>query len=115
MAMLLPPPQYDHPPQIPVIEHVLPYDEVERICTKHDRVLPFPYIHEACALVTRDGAGRITRCEIWLVEPNKRFLFRGEWKVASDDFLAKSRRHERGHCTGWPKDHPGGYYERVLR
>ena len=32
MPMLLPPSQYDHPPQIPVIEKVVPWNELQRLC-----------------------------------------------------------------------------------
>jgi hypothetical protein len=32
MPATLPPPQYDHPPSIPVIEHVLIAEEVDAIC-----------------------------------------------------------------------------------
>jgi hypothetical protein len=30
--MLLPPAQYDRPPTIPVIERVLPWNELQRVC-----------------------------------------------------------------------------------
>jgi len=37
MPMLLPPSQYDHPPQIPVIEKVLPWNELQRLCRASER------------------------------------------------------------------------------
>ena len=30
--MLLPPAQYDHPPSMPVIERVMPWNELQRVC-----------------------------------------------------------------------------------
>ncbi len=68
MPMLLPPSQYDHPPQIPVIEKVLPWNELQRLCRASERP-----------------------------------IYNGT--------VPGVRRHELGHCNGWPKDHPGGWYD----
>jgi hypothetical protein len=87
-APILPPPQYDHTPTIPVIEHVLTSDRVDAICqARHalgwdGRAPPPGYRFSGCAHVTPQS------CEVWRI----------------DDGTV--RRHELGHCNGWPVDHP---------
>jgi hypothetical protein len=82
----IPPPQYDHPPSIPVIEKVLSYDAVQAICPKIYGVALMPGQHyNGCGVVIKNV------CYIWRVD---------------NDLV---RRHERAHCSGWPKDHPGGH------
>jgi hypothetical protein len=39
MPMLLPPSQYDHPPQIPVIEKVVPWNELQQLCRARERAI----------------------------------------------------------------------------
>jgi len=95
MAMLLPPAQYDHPPQIPVIEYVLPWNELQKVCHAQER--PGVWTNYT-------GAG-LWGCSI--VKDGKCYVARLD--------VPDVRRHELAHCNGWPKDHPGGYYERVLR
>jgi hypothetical protein len=100
---LLPPPQYDVPPPMPVIEQVLPWSEVQRICHAGQmRRSPgalearADFIFHGCSLtgVVWDGAAQ-------------RFVNgKGCLIVRIDDETA--RRHELGHCNGWPADHPGG-------
>jgi len=88
MPLTLPPPQYDHEPTIPVIEHVLISDRVDAICqARHSlgpdgRAPPPGYRFSGCAHVTARS------CEVWRI----------------DDGTV--RRHEIGHCNGWPSDHP---------
>src|SRR6266436_5192659 len=88
MPMLMPPAQYDHPPKIPVIEHVLTSDRVDRACQANHalgpdgRAAPPGYRFYGCSHVTAKS------CEVWRI----------------DD--ATVRRHEIAHCAGWPADHP---------
>jgi len=89
MPMLLPPSQYDHPPQIPVIEKVLPWNELQRLCRASERPIynGTGYGVWGCATV-KDGKCYVARLDVPGV-----------------------KRHELGHCNGWPKDHPGGWYD----
>lgn len=95
MGTLLPPPQYDHPPTIPVIERVVQWDELQPFCRK---------VAERDKFVMATGAGA------W----GCAFLVQGKCYVFRLD-MPDVARHELAHCNGWPNDHPGGYYERVLR
>ena len=91
---LLPPPQYDMPPSMPVLERVLPYDEVERICKGSWRVLmPGEHIY-GCA---RAGI-------VWDGTAQKFVPGNGCVVVRVDEEAV--RRHELGHCNGWPANHP---------
>ena len=87
----LPPPQYDVLPPMPVIEHVLTSDLVDRACQaihalgRDGRPPPPGYRFYGCAHVTAKS------CEVWRI----------------DD--ATTRRHELAHCAGWPGDHPDHY------
>lgn len=79
---MLPPPQFDHLPTVPVIERVLPAAEVDRFCR--------PYFKEA--------QGRsIEGCSA--SKDGKCFVVR----IDREDV----RRHELGHCNGWPREHDG--------
>jgi hypothetical protein len=86
MATLLPPPQYDVPPPMPVIEKIMGWDELQKFCTqKTGRILiPGQYIL-GCA------HREIKVCYVW---------YTGN---------AATLRHERAHCAGWPANHPGGW------
>jgi hypothetical protein len=81
---MLPPPYYDHPPTIPVIEHVLTSDRVDAICqARHTpgadgRAPPPGYRFSGCAHVTARS------CEAWRIDDGT------------------ERRHELGHRNGWP-------------
>src|SRR5216684_2677957 len=68
---LLPPPQYDVPPTVPVIQHIVSKAEVAKYCA--DRL--------ACSFALKD------RCIVYL--PKGSAIF---------DIL---RRHELAHCNGW--------------
>jgi hypothetical protein len=94
MPMLMPPAQYDHTPQIPVIERVVPWNELQRFCRG--------YI-EANKVRTTTGYG-LWGCSG--VVNGKCYLFR----IDNPDV----RRHELAHCNGWAKDHPGGWYDGPL-
>jgi len=86
MAILLPPPQYDFPPPMPVIERVLSYGEVNRLCA--------PIVGQELS----QGAnwwGCSHR------EGGKCYVIRVDNEMV--------RRHELAHCNGWPGTHPGGW------
>ena len=96
----LPPPQYDFPPQIPVIERVLELSDLQMACFdlhyKNGSVAPNMWPSRrgnmgwrGCSVVVKRTDGR-QECHVW--------------RVVDDDV----RRHEFGHCNGWPADHPGG-------
>src|SRR5215470_6323000 len=89
MPMLLPPSQYDHQPQIPVIEKVVPWNELQQLCRARERPIynGTGYGVWGCAIV-KGGKCYVARLDVPGV-----------------------KRHELGHCNGWPKDHPGGWYD----
>lgn len=84
---LIPPPQYDFPPTIPVIERIMGWDEVSAFCAPlaGRALIPGEHIN-GCSSIASNGV-----CYIWRLD---------------DRFVA---RHERAHCNGWPGNHPGGY------
>ncbi len=92
MTILLPPPQYDHQPTIPVIEQVLAASEVQRIC--FDLVAKWNGAAEANM---RRGIGGWHGCS-GIAKDGKCYV----WRIDDDDV----RRHEFGHCNGWARDHP---------
>lgn len=89
--ILLPPAQYDHEPTIPVIEQILSWEDVQRVCHAQERFAELKRPLSAgsgmlgCSLV-KDG-----KCYI---------VYTGALNV---------RRHEIAHCNGWPGNHPGGW------
>lgn len=92
---LLPPPQYDVAPPMPVIERVVSLAELQRECMKTN---PVP----AAALAT----GHYLGCSAHMVRRSDRAIVSCTiWYTSGDN---DTRRHERAHCAGWPKDHPGG-------
>jgi len=94
MPMLMPPVQYDHPPKIPVIERVVPWNELQRLCRAGI---------EAEKVRTATGYG-VWGCSV---------VKDGKCYVARIDNPGV-RRHEVAHCNGWPRDHPGGWYDEPL-
>ena len=102
--ILLPPPQYDVSPPMPVIEQVLSWDEVQKACNA-GRYFRDHNLNQA------SGAGLLGCAKTGVV-----------WDVALKQFApgngcvivytgsANVRRHELAHCNGWPADHPGGFY-----
>lgn len=90
MATALPPPKYDVPPSIPVIERIVSFDEVQRICNKVVQQILVPGQHwNGCAKFEMQSGHKV--CLIW---------YTGD---------ATTLRHERAHCSGWPKNHEGGW------
>lgn len=87
MATLLPPPQYDVPPPMPVIEHVIGWDEVQKLCGE---------------LV---GQILAPRGQWWYGCSHREPKFCIVWYTGD----AATLRHERAHCAGWPASHPGGW------
>jgi len=85
MQVTVPPERYDHPYRDgPVVERVLPLDEVRRLCAEIG-------IHaDGCSGYLQDGS---KGCFIAI--PTDGF-----------DTVDAYRRHEIGHCNGWGKDHP---------
>jgi hypothetical protein len=82
-AALEPPARYNHPYDGPVVERVLPVNEVREICSDPSS----PGL--ACSWV-KDGT-----C----------------YQILPSDGqapLAVYRRHETAHCNGWPANHPQG-------
>jgi hypothetical protein len=89
---ILPPPQYDYKPQIPVIEQVLKYDDLQVICGMKSLTPLLPgQFYSGCSAV-------------WLVKDGVKTCF--VWRRPNDNY---TRRHELAHCNGWPVNHPGGY------
>jgi len=82
----VPPPEYDVPPSIPVIEKIMNLDEVSALCAaKMNRaLLPGQWI-QGCTRVVNGT------CYIWRI----------------DDKI--TQRHEMAHCAGWPYNHPPYY------
>jgi hypothetical protein len=76
MAMM-PPPLYDHVPNMPVQEHVLDFRSVDAICRRHGLPALQGRTYNGCAFIIKGV------CYIWRI----------------DD--ASVRRHELAHCNGW--------------
>ena len=84
--ILFPPPQYDVPPPMPVIDNIMGWDELQKWCPQvTGRVLIQGQFFYGCAKMI-DG-----KCYLWRVD---------------DKFALQ---HERAHCAGWPSNHPGGW------
>jgi len=96
MGTLLPPPQYDHPPTIPVIEQVMQWNELQKS--------PCRAWFDRAGFSNASGQGG-GGCAF--IKDGKCYVYRMD--------MPDMARHEYAHCNGWPSDHPGGYYERVLR
>jgi len=90
---ILPPPQYDFPPPMPVYERVLPWERVYDLCIDLG-VTSWPAKSQlknhpplGCSIREKDGV-----CSVWIAD------------VAQQETV---RRHEYAHCNGWPNNHPG--------
>jgi len=90
MTPFLPPPQYDVPPSVPVIEHVLGYDEIVAHCGDH----------MGCTVPNKG------KCEIWVLKAGSMIVSKSGQVVLPEWMADILRRHELAHCNGWPKDHP---------
>lgn len=95
---ILPPPQYDFPPTLAVIEYVLAAPVVNERCWAVIRLKKAEAPPTWWALAVAPGAvfGGCT-----FAGPKGCLIIR------IDD--AKVARHERAHCNGWPNDHRGGH------
>jgi len=83
----LPPPQYDHTPNMPVIERVLSVTEINRICID--------------IIGKETGQGRIWwGCAQTKYQDGKLVCI--IHRIDNPQVL----RHENGHCNGWGPDHP---------
>lgn len=81
--VLEPPAIYDHPFPGTVIEHVVPGLDLLAHC--------WPYFFaRACSFHVKG------KCYIYYS------------REEAPAMKAAIRRHEEGHCNGWPADHPGG-------
>jgi hypothetical protein len=91
LESVLPPPQYDFPPKMPVIERVLTHNDLQWACGQVSpgslSLLPGQY-YGGCSALWRVKDGVMT-CFVW--------------RRPDDD---RTRRHELAHCNGWPKEHP---------
>ena len=81
LIILEPPPQYDHAYHGHVIEQRLSSEQVRRICGSPD-ACSWRDEKKVCHIVIRTGADS---ADVGLM-----------------------RRHETGHCNGWPAFHPDG-------
>lgn len=88
MTDALPPPRYDHAPEMAIYDRVLSRERVNALC--HDlggldwngKKADDKVIFLGCSHRSPEG------CEIWRIND------------------AIVRRHEIGHCNGWPASHP---------
>ncbi len=87
----LPPPQYDHKFAGQIIEKRLPFSEIQKLC-KGGLACSWP------GLVIKDKDGKVTGTYCLMLLPQHD---RGTLK-----------RHETGHCNGWPRNHPDGVWIR---
>ncbi len=104
----MPPQQYDVPPPLPVIEHVLSYAEVQRHCRRYANASADTRWIGGCARFILEGSRKV-KCEVWVSGPSS-VGYVPELKTEgfiTKDVTADIRRHERAHCAGWPADHPG--------
>ena len=102
--MLLPPPPYDLPPAIPVIEHVVSFAELQAHCGNSINLRSGRQALGCSKLNAHAG-----RCEIWLPAIGSTDWPGYEYQgFISERLQALSRKHELGHCNGWPDDHRGG-------
>lgn len=101
---LLPPAQYDHPPAVPVVEHVLPFEVLQQWCGS------FPKVGGTRGMGRPPAGQYFNGCSSTLVVEGKPMCF--VWYLPGSDprqdDVQTVIRHERAHCNGWPGDHPGG-------
>jgi hypothetical protein len=95
ISLLMPPPQYDFPYKGPLIEHVLPIEQVEPACAALGFVRPNKYVVVYGCKIFKNGI-----CIIVIPAVNG-------WYINNQD-QEMVRRHELAHCNGWPADHSGG-------
>lgn len=85
-----PPPQYDIIPSIPVIEQVLSLEDVHKLCLGllGGSGLQKGQVYLGCASVRFRNSTKV--CLVWRINDER------------------VKRHEWGHCSGWPAGHPMG-------
>jgi hypothetical protein len=89
----LPPPRYDHPFPGKLDLKIVPQTEIERVCFHVIRNLPPPYL--ACTKIDEYDD---SLCHVWIAPAE-------DIRAAGHD-PEHVRRHEIGHCNGWPGDQP---------
>src|SRR5215469_18126947 len=90
---IMPPAQYVHKPNVPVIEMRMTMQELHQLCHAPSNVL-------ACSFFGhREGH---TKQFCFIVLPTGTTLN-----------IKKLRIHETAHCNGWPAGHPGGHMDIV--
>ena len=110
MGALLPPPQYDHPPSIPVIEKVLTHAEIQKICTRGLPMLPAGKYYGGCTVVTKTGTrwdgpqfiAFMGDVQVFWAPPNGRKCFVNIVDTMPEGVKRSDVvRHELAHCNGW--------------
>lgn len=86
-APLIPPPQYDRPPSIPVHEYIVDGPGVGPTCTRMSGTPVHPAVR-GCSWFLYGGAA----CVIVIA------------RHAPGTTLELTRRHELAHCNGWVHD-----------
>ena len=87
MQVTVPPPEYDHAYNGPVLEKVLP-------------------LAEARALCEQIGVGRYDGCAGFItLNDGSRACFIVLPTDGPDPNIENYRRHETAHCNGWPPSH----------
>ncbi len=96
----LPPVQFDYKPRGRVVEKQLDYWAIDAACRAR-----------MGSIAERGLAGMPARFEACAF-PLKNFCIvlipRADGENIDRVTQARLRRHEYGHCNGWPMDHPGG-------
>jgi hypothetical protein len=115
MGSLLPPPQYDHPPAMPVLAYVLTEAEIQRVCTAIAGAPERGKVLGGCAgtiasprWVGPQFIAMMGGVPVYWTPPNGPKC----WVNIADNIkgalLKVVWRHELAHCNGWPANHPGG-------
>lgn len=84
----LPPAQYDHPYGGPVIERIVSWDELNKVCPGIENL-------RACTYPPSTPGGT---CYVFMPKVGPGGVDQKYWN--------QLHRHEIGHCNGWPANHP---------
>jgi hypothetical protein len=95
----LPPAQFDHKPRIKVIERQADYWSVDQVCRSH--------MGARFAQAGRSN-GRFEACAIQAKQSCTIVIPKIDGQNIDTETQSRLRRHEIGHCNGWPNDHPDG-------
>lgn len=91
----MPPKEYDHPYAGVIVEHKVAYGDANATCdaiAARRKETRSGFATYGCAFTSRKG-----KCEIVVsYDPTGR----------DKKMLSNTRKHERGHCNGWPASHP---------